>query len=799
MVIVMDRVGSEELFQADTPTLDRMVEGGALGLMNVRERFGVYGRDGYLTLGAGGTVVGGDDVNLGFQTDEVLVTTSGKLATAGELYEAFIGLDPGGNSVVNLGLPNIERRWGDAENRSEAGLLGATLNASGYEVGVLGNADSGFLLSSMKLLSSHPSPLFSGTGSADINGEGGSPVWAIHREATAVVMDRHGIVPLGVVSLEPDSDSSSPAGVATDFGCLVDEFTVLFAQCDVIVVDLGDTARIDEARDSCTVETFRDWKRLSIERCDSAIGRLLKQVEDDRDLIVVCSPTPSRDMLDRREYLTPAIVYGGGTPPGVLYSGSTRHNGLISNMDFAPTVLEFLDIDIPELMRGKPLVTSKDGNPWESVSRLRVGIMHSSAYRNNMFLAFSYSLLLILALVIAAAILFPSRIRQRSTVVILAALGISAVPVFYLLLPILPGHRLRFLVPYTIFGALAIGAGVYLASAVLVRKRGRSGSGDGKRTVLVSLFLLSGLTAFALLLALIFNWTVLNFSPFGNDLSWAGRYYGLSNTYAGTWIGVVTLLGCLLLELDGRDRKPGLRLCTPALIVFLFGLFVLGYSALGMNFGGLITGTAVFILALYRMSGRPITWLAAVSLLVAFVIISALLLLLTAYLPAPASHMTTSVSRTGQGVLPSIWRVATRKCRQSLQLLGTSKWKYVIALSIIFAIVLQWRYRFFTTLGRQHQYLAAGLLGLAAGVPVAVLFNDSGVETAGMMILFIVTTCLLLMTSASNVFLTENSHEGTVNNGTYDQTDLPSSSNSNSFQPLGPLKPPSDPSSLTTR
>ena len=82
------------------------------------------------------------------------------------------------------------------------------------------------------------------------------------------------------------------------------------------------------------------------------------------DLVLVIQD-PSH--ITRRLVATGAAGLRGGT---TLYSDSTRTEGLVSSTDVAPTVLERLDVAVPDDMTGQPIEARGDASPAD-LSELR--------------------------------------------------------------------------------------------------------------------------------------------------------------------------------------------------------------------------------------------------------------------------------------------------------------------------------------------------------------------------------------------------------------------------------------------
>jgi hypothetical protein len=82
-----------------------------------------------------------------------------------------------------------------------------------------------------------------------------------------------------------------------------------------------------------------------------------------RVMVLVVVPKPSFSMERVGDEVTPLIMSEGGPNPratgslrlSALISDTTRHDGLVANVDVAPTILQFFGIPIPSEMDGQPI------------------------------------------------------------------------------------------------------------------------------------------------------------------------------------------------------------------------------------------------------------------------------------------------------------------------------------------------------------------------------------------------------------------------------------------------------------
>ena len=79
--------------------------------------------------------------------------------------------------------------------------------------------------------------------------------------------------------------------------------------------------------------------------------KLLAQLTKDACLWILVPNSPRTDWMNRR--LTPILVFGENVPSGLLTSTTTRRTGLVSSVDFAPTLLAQLSVPIPAEVTGR--------------------------------------------------------------------------------------------------------------------------------------------------------------------------------------------------------------------------------------------------------------------------------------------------------------------------------------------------------------------------------------------------------------------------------------------------------------
>jgi hypothetical protein len=234
--------------------------------------------------------------------------------------------------VVVPGMDALREANASAAVSAVPALLGQTLDAHGVKTAALGDSD----------LPGHP-----------------------YRPAPFVAMNSSGAVPYGSIGSTDQAVSGSVLPVQTNLQTLEDTTTTALSVARFVVVDWGDTARLDELeqRDAARLDSIDATGRTlgnriaaarasSLARLSTYLGFLQKELNLKHDVIVLLSPNPpSADEHGGLE-LAPITMAGGPAPHGSLTSRSTHQTGLISNQDLAPTVLGWFGIPVPSQMRG---------------------------------------------------------------------------------------------------------------------------------------------------------------------------------------------------------------------------------------------------------------------------------------------------------------------------------------------------------------------------------------------------------------------------------------------------------------
>lgn len=695
IMIVVDQVSWDEVMKTNLPNIKKLMASGASGLMTTNPSGGSSRNpeNTYLTIGSGTKIAADQCGGLGFNLAENYRNSS-----ALDSYISRTGIKPKGK-LVHLGIGQIDNVNKSLKYDVTPGAIGTALHLNGYKTAVVGNADLS-----------------------------GDEKDKYRRYAVEIAMDNTGQVDNGDVHLSSIiHDTSFPGGIRTDYKGLLGESKNLLSKSDFLVVETGDTSRIEKQAQFITANRLTSLKRTALKNIDSFIGQLMDNVNLQKDLVMIVVPGPSNEMMNNGDFLTPFIIAGKEIKSGIVWSGTTKRNGLISNTDLAPTILKYFGLppvangmgakkDI--LLNGQIIESRNSSDSISEITMLRdkTIFMHNARYPFvKTYINAS------LAILIAGIFAFKLRILPTH-IVKPFLLSVTFMPVVMMMADFLYDYSIAM-------------AGIIMLSVVIIL------------TVIFSVlikipnlnpFLIStGLTTLILVGDILAGGPLAKTSPLSYDAVAGARFYGIGNEYMGVLIGAVIIFAALLLDLTkGFPRIVVYR----AGITILFGMVVFTISApsYGTNAGGALAafaGLGTTVLIVYKKTLNlkallPVAGL-AVFLLAVLVLFDATKAVET------QSHMGRTIGLIRENGIIEVFNVIVRKSEVNFKLIrGTTwSWFYFLGLSVI---VL--RNKIFPEeaglFKRYNPWSEKILPGIIVGSLFALIFNDSGVVAAATLMSF---------------------------------------------------------------
>ncbi|RDV84840.1 hypothetical protein [Ammonifex thiophilus] len=682
VLVVIDRLSWRDFSDPAYPNLSSLARRGSVGLLQTGTGGGYDPGSAYLTVGSGSRATGGGAAGEAYEPEELL--KSGERAK--DAFRQFTSWELPPGSVGMITIARLQQSNASLPYPVVPGELGEELGKAGVKVACLGNAD--------------------------LPGEPG-------RYLAAIAMNRQGIVPLGVVGKEIlKKDPAFPGGWRTNYQALWENYRALKKKASFLVIELGDTSRLDDLRDYIEPSTFaREW-RLTLKRADDFLGRLLGDLDPSRDCLLVVSPTPSRLARQQGDLFTPLAVVGKGAKAGeVLLSPSTRRPGLVLNTDIAPSVLGFFGLPTPETMSGRPMQTVSVGS---DPSGYLAGMLKQILFVHNnraplikTYLGYAIGVLMV------ALIFILIREKEAAQKLRLPQLLVSLM-VFPAACLIMPVFHLLSLLPYTMVLLLLMVA--LTAFTLWLEKRRPLLGFAALATFTVAVILLDALTGCFLL-----SRSILSYDPSGG-----ARFYGIGNEYMGVLISASIFGAACWLSL-----KPRRSTLLGVALGFVLVTVILGAPRWGAKFGGVLTSAAVFPVTFLLFRGVRLNWRTFLLLTLAFCSLPVGFALFDFFRSASSQthvghNLTLVLSEPVQA-----WNIITRKVAMNLKLFRYTIWSRVLLAGLGGLIILFYRpvgiMRSFT---KHYPFLYWGLIGVVLTALAAFLFNDAGTVAAATAVTF---------------------------------------------------------------
>ncbi|MGH9049826.1 MAG: hypothetical protein ACRDY4_08865 [Acidimicrobiia bacterium] len=643
--------------------------------------------DGYSTLNAGTRAVGAGGAADG---EAFAVDARFGIDTAGSVFERRTGQEVE-RGIVALSLAEIIEE-NDAElYDAEVGALGDALAESGHARAVVGNADG--------VDPTQPGELIYG------------------RTVVEGLMGSDGVVPSG--SVGPGllvEDAAAPFGLRLDNEAVAAAFSDAWEPGAVVLVEASDLVREDAYRSFATADERARLFREALRATDDLVGRLLDEVDLERDIVMVVGPShPEREVR-----LTVAALHAPGVEPGLLRSGSTRRSGFVQLVDIAPTILDRLGVEKPDAMEGQPVSVGDDGGSAEERRQFLVDADAAATFRDahvgpvaTLFVIAQ----LVLALATMVAVVRPVRPSLTQ-----ALFGGGVVALAYL-----PAVYLANLLPFYDLGTVSYFAFLVVGAAALAALYALVARGKSLDTLMVAL----GAIVATLLIDVVLGAHLQFNSALGYSPKVAGRFTGFGNLgYATLASSAVILAGLLAHRIGGRR---GARVAVTLLaVVFVVDAVPFWGSDVGGTLS-LLPGYAVasYLLLGLRVRVRTIVMcgVGAVAAVVLFGLVD---------LARPADQRS-HLGRLFESIADDGWSsfavVVLRKAGTNLSGLTTSVWMWMVPIAFGLVAWLVWKTpERLRALDHRIPQLRAAMTGFAIVAVLGFALNDTGIAVPAVML-----------------------------------------------------------------
>ncbi|AOT73327.1 hypothetical protein Gferi_26855 [Geosporobacter ferrireducens] len=677
IVITVSEVNFQDLSML--PAIGRLIDEGAIGLMNNRTSRSANVFKAYATLGSG--------VRAEASADSIHFVNNNE--DSKDIYLRRMGINPGDKEIINQDMPRLQRLNLTGEYGAIAGALGQALNIEGIKTAAIGNSDT-----------------------SDVS----------VRLAPLIVMNEQGLVDYGDVSQGTlIKDDLYPFGLKNNYPRMIEAFQEAYEKAGLVAIDFGDIYRLERYRDNMTDQAYMNHRMKILSELDTFVSQLLEVIDFSNTRLYLVTPYPSAANMKVGDRLTPILVVGAGIHPGILTSSTTRREGIVGNVDLAPSIAEYLGVQ-SENMTGRPLRSIERQNNLDWLLNTNQETIATSEFRYPVLAAFAIFEIFIS---ISALLLILLKDRLKSNWVnafMNLLLSTMAVPFVLLILSLIAKKSLFGVYLWTILITILI---TYAAK-------------KASRHRLDPLIILSALTTIGLLVDIATQGRLIKTSLLGYDPIIGARYYGIGNEYMGVLIGSTLVFATALID---RFKKGKYW----ALFIFACTTLIVGFPGLGANVGGTITAVAAFTFSSLRLFNIKIRLKQILIIGFSTLFVVAFMAFIDMNVLGAKSHLAGAVEQLFNEGPGTIFLIINRKLSMNLRLIRVTIWSKVLISTILILAVLFYRpVGAINKLFKAYPNLSVGWAGIVAACVVGFLVNDSGVVASATGIIFLAMSMLYL-------------------------------------------------------
>lgn len=656
------------------PNLNQIINNGSIGLMNTRGLVGYNGAEGYLTINASNKAISTYE-----DTEVYNINKEYK-----EIYERRFGEINNNSNLVNINLSSIYDKNKNNNYEPYIGALGDNLHEKGYFTASFGNADT---------------------------------IDYIMRPGSLIPMDSKGLIDFGNVDNILINDKDMPYGFKTDYDKMLEEILNINNKASLIVIDTGDLDRLSLYSSQMSEEIFIERRQDILSKIDNFIGELKKSIEKENSLLMVLSPNSGESKIDNSR-LSPIVLWGSDLPKGILLSPTTKKNGIVTNVDIAPTIADYLGAPKTGMI-GNTIRSKEMDENLEYVTNLKDRVNTTYISRHKTLLTFSIFAIIII-LICTILLLFKVKVTDHiNKVLYFLLILLISIPLTLILSSVLNINNLLKFISINGFLLLIISFIVY------------------KIKYSQGIFVLIGITYLILVTDLITNNLLSQYSVMAADPIVGARYFGIGNELVGVFLGVTTiLLGVFL-------NKKGSRLITTLMLIF--SVFLVGYPKLGANVGGsisLLFASLYFILELWN---KNISLKKTIGLGLLVIIFILFMGYIDIKFNTTPTHLGKALIMVGENKGAAL-SIALRKILMNIKLIGSSIWAKALLVAIFSNIVLLFMLgERIAKVYEKNKGLSIGLISAVVGSIIGFLFNDSGVVLSALTMILVTAVLLLLL------------------------------------------------------
>lgn len=480
--------------------------------------------------------------------------------------------------------------------------------------------------------------------------------------------------------------------------------------------------------DQCKRSFVSPRKGRELRALDEAIAREVETARPGTLLILLSASAPSPGSVPRAA-LCPIVLFGPRVRPGLLTSASTRRAGLVSSVDFAPTVLDWFGLEIPDCMVGHAVRVVPRAGALGLVARLDRQAALTYAQRFPLVkldIAFQAAAFAFAAWVGLLGLFGAAKWTRLAMAGLLTCMTLP--------LGLMVAGLLQAPSPWQ-YAITALAAAALLARTALV-------IGPQRGVALATAWVVAVVIG-----DLLTGSRLMQMSVLGHDPIIGARFYGIGNEHMAIVLGAAAVgLGFW------RQGSPkGQRAWWAIAIAWAALVLVIGAPQVGANLGGALTAAAMFPLVAWPSRGRIRLWHLAAGLVAVALAAAAVVRLDLLRQPQMQSHIGQAARLLKTHGLAAAWGMVAQRLAMSLRLFLYTPLNglgFVICSAAVISIAAApARAR---ALRRHYPWAWSGLAAAGLGAVAATMFNDSGVVAGGAMMTYVLGGLLALPLAAKD-------------------------------------------------
>ena len=652
-VIVANRLTLSDIEKM--PNVKRIIDHGSIGLMNTRGISGYKGAESFATINASSkTYANNESSQLYNLNDEYK-----------RIYENRIGIIDKEYAIGNIQLGKLYNQNEKNRYSPYIGALGDSLHEVGLKTAAFGNSDT---------------------------------EEEVIRTGALIAMDSKGLIDYGNVDNILLEDIDYPYGIKTNYDKILLELASIEQKTSLLVIDTGDLNRLNSYSDFLSTDVFYKKRDLILKDMDDFIGDMVSSIDDERSLVMLISPNAGEERIDDSN-LSPIVLWGKGIEKGTLISSTTNRKGIISNLDIAPTIAEFLETS-RDNMTGNPIESIEKEKGLEYIKSINNRIKTTSKTRSKTLLTYGIITIITLLLILIPLILNIDMNNKIGIVFKRLILLLYAMPMIFIFSSLLDIDNL---IKY--FSSWSIFIMIFWFAV---------GSFNNKK----SLYYISIGYFMIFLLDLITKGNITRYSILSHDPIIGARYFGMGNEMVGVFLAISTLMAGLLMDRYNNEYI--------SIFLLLISVIMVGHPRLGANVGGtmaILSATIYFILI---AKGKKLS----IKNLILFVFIIGLAIMVLGYIdialnPNP-THLGKTIGIIGDKGIGIVQNIISRKLLMNIKLIKVTIWTKVIFIDILVQVILTFIFKD-KVLYIMEKGIGRGILSGIIGSIFGLLLNDSGI------------------------------------------------------------------------